>query len=174
MLNVILLRGLAGNIYSTGLDDLARELNKLNNVDYVVVSPYTDWRQWAQRIAKWKDPTVLVGHSYGVAGICGIARTSGVQVPLLVSFDPSQYSWMALSLWGSGGNTVPNNVGLAYNFYQDSGLIGRQVLLRDDMDVSKVHNTLIENTSHGNIEDIDELQVKVIKLIRDLSDNGPE
>ena len=80
----------------------------------------------------WKDQTILIGHSYGVTAALGAARRSGVFVPVMYSFDPSQWWWMSWRLQGSGGNAVPSNIKRVVNFYQPHGAIGRQRLYRDD------------------------------------------
>src|SRR3990167_11281900 len=165
--NVILARGLAGAVYSTGLDILALELRKLPQVDYVIVVQYTDWRRVGDRIKNFRDDTVLVGHSFGVTAMLGAARRASSKFfPLAIMFDPSQWWRQSFSLWGSGGKTVPINVKRVVNFYQGGGMIGRQELARDDGTEHEILNQLVPDTSHADIDDRRDLHEKAITEIK--------
>jgi hypothetical protein len=154
MYNVILFRGLWGTIWSAGLDILGESLRKLPNVDYVVVLPYTAQSSAASMLARFKDPTILIGHSFGVGALLNVAKESKVQIPLAVSFDPSQY-WR-------GGHTLPKNIKRCINFWQDAPwwFIGNQK-------ITGAENIHVD-TTHANIEDRRDLHLKVLDEINKL------
>lgn len=147
-INVVLLRGLLGNVYSRGMDSLGAKLAKLSGVDYVTVEDYTSWRSVRDRIAKWKDPTVLIGHSYGSNAVTKIAAALSpkVKIPLIVSVDPSQ--WFSVWLMQFGPSRIGENVALAINYYQQGFPIGNVKLSG-----SNVRNIPV-NTTHIQIDDL--------------------
>lgn len=167
-INVVLFRGLVGNVYSRGMDTLGAKLAKLPGVDYVTVEDYGSWRSARDRVARWRDPTVLVGHSYGVTAALGVARALGARIPLVIAFDPSQWAWMSIALWGTGGNAVAGNVSECVNFYQLSGAIGRQRLARDDGGLRGIENRPVTNAGHKEIDDLPELHAASIAKVRGL------
>lgn len=171
--NAILLGGLGGEYYSAGLNPLARDLGKVPGVDYVVVGSYRDWRQQVQMIGRFRDPNVLIGHSYGATAVLGIARAlSGKKrFPLIVTLDPSQWWRWAWTLWGSGGNNVVGSVEQVLNFYQTGGVIGRQLLYRDDGGANGIHNILVES-SHTEIDDDPAIHRQIIGAIRNVVTRG--
>lgn len=156
--NVVLMRGLAGNVYSRGMDAVGAKLAKLPGVDYVTVEDYGSWRSIRDRLLRWRDPTIIGGHSFGAnaATIIATQLRGKRNIPLLIGVDPSPYwSW---SLWQSGPDAIGDNVARTVNFYQLSGLIGRQELrgrgvvniplsasshTTIDDDVERVHNPII-------------------------------
>ena len=162
--NVILMRGLAGNIYSRGMDALGAKLAKLPNVDYVTVEEYGSWKSIRDRIARFRDPTVVGGHSFGANAATIIAEqlhSRGVRFPLLLSIDPSPYwSW---SLWQSGPSRIGNNVLKTVNMYQTSGLIGRQTLVGVN-----VSNVVVES-SHTEIDDLALVHDRAIQEVQKLA-----
>lgn len=164
MINVVLFRGLAGNTFSAGLDILALKLKKLPGVDYVIVVPYTDWSRMAERVKNFKDPTVFIGHSYGVTSIMRLAREVNSYIPLAISFDPSQYV-------SFGSNGVPINIDKVVNFYQNPPwfrffAIGGQKLYRANLgNEHNIDNQLITGVTHSNIEDNSQLHQKALDLV---------
>lgn len=155
--NIILFRGLAGTYYSAGLDVLAEDLRRLKNVDYVVVLPYTAADSAARMIERFRDDTVLIGHSFGVGAFLNVAKGTSRVIPLAVSFDPSQY-------WG-GGHTIPSNLKRVINFWQDTPRwmfwkIGNQ-------EISGAENVHVDAT-HTNIEDRRDLHLKVLDEVSKL------
>lgn len=163
MINVILFRGLAGNVYSTGLDVLAMDLKKIEGVDYVMVVPYTDYKMMAERLAGFKDPTVLIGHSYGVTSAIRMARMlPTTKFPALISFDPSQYVF--------DSNEVPGNITKVLNFYQKGRWpfgIGNQRLYRNNasQQITGITNEYVSGVTHASIEDHKPLHQKSIDKI---------
>ena len=92
---VILIRGLA-NIFSTGLDTLAGELNKagIPARSTSLGDPQARARaiSTAYAASRRNRPVILVGHSYGAdeaIRIAGALDTLGVPVALLITFDPT-------------------------------------------------------------------------------------
>ena len=166
--NVILMRGLAGNIYSRGMDSLGSKLAKLPNVDYITVEDYGSWRSIRDRITKFKDPTVIGGHSFGdnAATMIAAALDGKVNIPLLVGVDPSPYwSW---GLWQSGPSALTPNVKKAINLYQNNGLIGRQKLyLASGNKKTALQNILVEST-HTEIDDNELVHKTIIDAVKAL------
>lgn len=162
--NVVIGRGLLGNIYSKGMDALGAKVAKIPGVDYVMVEDYTNWRSTRDRIAKWKDPTIIGGHSfYGNAATIIAESLPKVKFPLLFTVDPSPYwSW---SLWQSGPSLISPNVARALNMYQNSGLIGRQRLTRPEGDETNITNWPV-NSSHTAIDDLEIVHNAIIAEIR--------
>lgn len=165
--NVVLMRGLAGNIYSRGVDALGSKLAKLKNVDYITVEDYGSWRSIRDRITKFKDPTVIGGHSFGAnaATIIGTELDGRVNIPLLVSIDPSPFwSW---SLRQSGPDAVSMNVKSVLNQYQNNGLIGRQKLWRPLGTATGIKNLAVEST-HTEIDDLPLVHDAIIAAVKSL------
>lgn len=160
--NLVLMRGLLGETYSRGMDVLGSKAAKLPNVDYVTVEDYGNWRSIRSRIQKWKDPTVLGGHSFGANAATIIAASmDAVKFPLLLTFDCSQHwSWY---LFKSGPALIENNVKLAMNWYQTSGLIGRQKLI--SMGTATVSNIEVGGSSHVSIDDREDLHARALTEI---------
>lgn len=160
--NVILGRGLLGKVYSQGMDVLGAKVAKIPGVDFVSVEDYTSWRSIRDRIPKYRDPTILVGHSFFANAITIIAsQLSHIQFPLLLTVDPSPYwSW---SLFQSGPDIIGQNVARTVNQYQTSGLIGRVTLQGRgvvNVPISSTH-TQIDDSELVHQRAIDEIK-KVI------------
>jgi hypothetical protein len=174
-INVLAFGGLGGRTYSAGVKTILMALEQYRGpgkpIDYMTFEDYASWRNWSEAMAGWRDDTVLIGHSYGVAAMCGVARRLGMlgpKIPLAISLDPSQYVWMSFALWGSGGNSVPYRIGKATNFYQTNGLIGRQLLYRDDGGQKDILNLSQPHASHTSIDDDPKVQKLVIDEIKRL------
>lgn len=151
--NVVLLRGLLGRRYSRGMDRLSARIARMPGIDYTTVEDYTSWRAVRDRISVWRDPTVIGGHSFGANASTIIAKAlkDRVEIPLLLSVDPSPY-W-SFWLWQFGPSRVAANVRRAVNFYQPHGVIGRQQLAAAPGTSTVVENTLVEDASHVSIDD---------------------
>lgn len=117
---VYLLRGLIGDIFSLGMDDLAAKIEQRGikaSVHGVSVARFLA----GDIIAKYRrDPSIapimLIGHSTGGDEIITIARrlkTAGIPVALAFGFDPTPIA-----------SDVPSNVELFINLYQATNLIG--------------------------------------------------
>ena len=159
--NAYLLRGFIG-VFSTGIDDLGRQLNGSGIRAHV----YQDdqWSALAKRIgqeyrnAPDAEPLVLIGHSYGADDVVRIARLldkQDIAVDLMVTLDPVTPP------------AVPKNVRHALNLYQSNGLWDALPFLRgvalktepgfvgrlENFDIKRDRRDLLEpGTDHFNIE----------------------
>ena len=152
-INVILMRGLLGRHYSRGIDRLGARIAKLPGVDFVSVEDYSAWRSVRDRVAAWRDPTIIGGHSFGANASTKIAKAlkGRVEIPLILSVDPSPY-W-SFFLWQFGPSRVSGNVARALNFYQPHGWIGRQQLDLARGSSAAIENIEITSASHASIDD---------------------
>lgn len=159
--NVVLMRGLLGEVYSKGMDTLGAKLAKLPNVDYVTVEDYANWRSIRDRLTRWRDKSIIGGHSFGANAATIIAESlPKLPIPMLLSFDPSQYwSWR---LFQKGPSFVPQSVGRVVNYYQNGFPIGYQQLRTGDNDLL---NMRVE-TTHTEIDDIPMLHDLAIKEVQ--------
>jgi hypothetical protein len=116
-----LLRGLIGDIYSLGMDELAEKIEQrgikasahgVSAVVYLANRIIRDYRADPAGMT----PIILVGHSTGADAIISIAerlKAADVPVAMAIGFDPTRIA--------SG---VPSNVDLFINLYQGTNLIG--------------------------------------------------
>jgi LysM repeat protein len=118
--HVYLLRGLIGDIFSLGMDDLAEKIRQRGI--RASVHGVSAARVLADAIiAKYRSepslaPIVLIGHSTGGDEIIVMAerlKAANVPVALAVGFDPTPIA-----------RDVPSNVELFINLYQATNLIG--------------------------------------------------
>ena len=170
-INIVILRGLGGIGYMDNLAARCRALKK-QGVDYVQIGGYDTWKTLAGQLRRFSDKSVLIGHSFGVTGVLGAARRAGLDIPLVVTFDPSQYAGASWPLIGSGGNVVPMNVRKVINFYQVPWMplaIGGQKLYRDDGSLTGVTNTRVSNTSHVGISGREDLYDITVRAILDIT-----
>ena len=116
--HVYLLRGLVGEVFSTGFYDLAERIRE-SGVDASVHSMYAPGNLAGEIIAKNRrapEPVVLIGHSSGADAAISIAqrlRAANIPVALMFGFDPTPIA-----------GRVPDNVGVFINLYQKTNLIG--------------------------------------------------
>ena len=116
---VFALRGMMGAVFSTGMDDLASELNSRGLRTTVHAR---EWQETAeQAIAEYRAAPnrriMLVGHSDGADGILSIAsrlKEAGVPVALAITFDPTRVF----------SKPVPDNVERFVNLYQSTNILG--------------------------------------------------
>jgi LysM repeat protein len=113
-----LFRGVAGLIYSTGIDRLADRISHAGltaSVDTYLVWPGVA----AEAIREYRRspfPIVLIGHSFGGDAAVGFAETlnnAGIPVSLLVTYDPTRIA-----------DAVPPNVERYINIYQSWNVMG--------------------------------------------------
>lgn len=117
---VYLLRGLIGDVFSLGMDDLAAKIQKrgvkasVHGVSAArflandIIKAYRSDRSLA--------PIMLIGHSTGGDEIITMAerlKAANIPVALAVAFDPTPIA-----------SDVPSNVELFINLYQATNLIG--------------------------------------------------
>ncbi len=118
--HVYLLRGLIGDVFSLGMDDLAAKIQK-RGVKASVHGVSTARFLADDIIRKYRDksllaPIVLIGHSTGGDEIIAMAerlKAANVPVALAVGYDPTRIA-----------SDVPSNVELFINLYQATNLIG--------------------------------------------------
>lgn len=153
---VYLLRGLA-NIFSLGMDDLTAKLNARgikasvhSYADLVALSNYA-----IEQATQGKRPTpvVIIGHSLGADAAVYMGNrltAAGVPVPLVVTFDPVNYT------------IASAKIGKVVNYYQAGGS-GKPV---SGPRVDNIDLTGSEALSHFNIEKAAELHNRVIAMIQ--------
>lgn len=116
--HVYLLRGLVGEVFSTGFYDLAARIRE-RGVEASVHSMYAPGNLASEIIAKHRRapaPVVLIGHSSGADAAISIAqrlRAANIPVALMFGFDPTPIA-----------GRVPDNVDVFINLYQKTNLIG--------------------------------------------------
>ena len=113
-----LFRGIAGLIYSRGMDELAQRINRAGV--QASVDTYLVWRAVAnQAIRDYRrdpEPITLIGHSMGGDSAVAFAEylnTADIPVSLLVTYDPSRFA-----------GDVPPNVQRYINIYQSLSVMG--------------------------------------------------
>lgn len=117
---VFVLRGMMGQVFSTGMDDLAAELNSRGlraTVHEREWQPVADLAISEFKAAKGKMRILLAGHSDGADGIIAMAyklQQNGIPVALAVTFDPTRVLQ----------KPVPGNVERFVNLYQSTNLLG--------------------------------------------------
>ena len=107
-----LFRGIAGLIYSRGMDELVRRISRAGV--QVSVDTYLMWRAVAnQAIRDYRrdpEPITLIGHSMGgdfTVAFAAYLNAADIPVSLLVTCDPSRFA-----------GYVPPNVQRYINIYQ--------------------------------------------------------
>src|SRR5690606_30447789 len=123
--------------------------------------PYTALDgQIGQMIGRWTDDTYFLCHSYGVRAVMQMiaAWTAGPRVPLVLSFDPSQWVW-------PGANDVPARVEFCHNFYQRGWPIGNQRLKRIGGGEAGIVNEEV-SSSHTGIDDLLYTQTKAFGYLK--------
>jgi esterase/lipase len=160
--HIYLLRGFAG-IFSTGLDNLAEQLNRQGY--HATVHSYTDEPALAAEAAReqksGKGPIIIIGHSFGAEAAATMAqdmKAQGASVALIVSYGPT------VSM------TVPSNVRQVINYYQGDvpfkkgpGFTGRMANINLDKS---------EGINHFNVEKVAFLQKQVIAHVQAIVSPG--
>lgn len=167
-INVIAFGGLSGSFYSTGLKTILMRLEGVPGIDFRTFEDYASWKRWGSTLTSWRDDTVMLGHSYGVAAMFGAVRTmgdKGPKIPLAISFDPSQWVFMSIGLWGSGGNTAPHRVTKVINWWQAGLPIGYQRIYRPDGGQAGIVNEQVQGPHHA-VEDLPQLQARAVEEIK--------
>jgi hypothetical protein len=116
--HVYLLRGLVGEVFSTGFYDLAARIRE-RGVEATVNSMYAPGNLAGEIIAKHRRapaPVVLIGHSSGADSAIAVAsylKAANIPVAVMFGFDPTPIA-----------GRIPDNVDLFINLYQKTNLIG--------------------------------------------------
>jgi hypothetical protein len=161
-----LFRGIAGLIYSRGMDKLAERIKRAGIP--ASVDTYLMWRPVAdQAIADYRrdpQPITIIGHSMGGDSALAFAETlnaENIPVNLLVTYDPSRIA-----------DNVPPNVERYINIFQSSNFMGGGNVVQGPRFHGhyasfnlKDHTEII----HINIEKNDRIQEQLVHKIVELA-----
>ena len=162
---VYLFRGVAGLIYSRGIDKLAARIRHTGIA--ASVGTYLLWRSVADdAIRDYRrdpQPITLIGHSMGgdcVLGFAEMLNEAHIPVSLLVTYDPTRIA-----------DDVPPNVERYINIFQSSSIMGGGNVVPG----SRFHGdyasyNLKDHTEivHINIEKADAIQEQLVTKIAQL------
>ncbi len=161
-----LFRGVAGLIYSRGIDKLAARIRRAGIP--ASVGTYLLWRPTVdEAIRDYRrdpQPIVLIGHSMGgdcVLDFAEMLNQAGIPVSLLVTYDPTRIA-----------DNVPPNVERYINIYQSSNFMGGGNVVQG----SRFHGhyasyNLKDHAEivHINIEKADRIQEQLVAKISQLT-----
>lgn len=161
-----LFRGIAGLIYSRGVDKLTDRIKRIGLA--ADVETYLMWRPICeQAIRDYRrdpQPIILIGHSMGGDSALAFAEAlnaENIPVSLLVTYDPSRIA-----------DDVPPNVERYINIFQSSNFMGGGNVVQGTRFHGhyasfnlKEHSELI----HINIEKADRIQEQLVAKIRELA-----
>jgi pimeloyl-ACP methyl ester carboxylesterase len=161
-----LFRGIAGLIYSRGVDKLAQRIKRAG-IDSSV-DTYLVWRGVAdQAIRDYRrdpQPITLIGHSMGGDSALDFAEMLNAQnipVSLLVTYDPSRIA-----------DDVPPNVERYINIYQSSNFMGGGNVVQGARFHGHYASYNLKNHSeivHINIEKTDRIQDQLVDKVAQLA-----
>jgi fermentation-respiration switch protein FrsA (DUF1100 family) len=161
-----LFRGVAGLIYSRGMDSLADRIRHAGVA--ASVQTYLVWRgaadQAIQDYRRDPAPIILIGHSMGGDSALSVAErlnSENIPVSLLVTYDPTRIA-----------DDVPPNVERYINIYQSSNIMGGGNVVQ----ASRFHGhyasfNLKDHTEiiHINIEKAERIQEQLARKVAELS-----
>lgn len=161
-----LFRGVAGLIYSLGMDKLEARIKRAGIS--ASVDTYLMWRPVvAQAIRDYRrdpQPITIIGHSMGGDSALDFAETlnaENIPVSLLVTYDPTRIA-----------DDVPPNVERYINIYQSSSIMGGGNVVQGARFHGhyasynlKDHNEIV----HINIEKADHIQEQLVAKVRELA-----
>ena len=167
--HVYLLRGLA-NVFSLGMDDLAKKLNARGIP--ATVHEYGQWASLADAAAAesratGNSPIIIVGHSLGADAAVEMAeRLTALGTPpkLVVTFDPV------------GVTQVGASAGYFINYYQSNNGYGKRLSAGPGFRGNIVNRNLnaIGGIDHFNIEKSPRLHDEVITQVRSITTPKPK
>ncbi|WP_024281380.1 thioesterase domain-containing protein [Xanthobacter sp. 126] len=167
--HVYLLRGLA-NVFSLGMDDLAKKLNARGIP--ATVHEYGQWASLADAAAAesratGNSPIIIVGHSLGADAAVEMAeRLTALGTPpkLVVTFDPV------------GVTQVGASSGYFVNYYQSNNGYGKRLTAGPGFHGNIVNRNLnaIGGIDHFNIEKSPRLHDEVITQVRSITTPRPK
>jgi LysM repeat protein len=160
-----LFRGVAGLIYSRGMDSLTERIRQAGIP--ASVQTYLTWRGAADQAIKdyLRDPApiTLIGHSMGgdaALSFAGALNAENIPVSLLVTYDPTRIA-----------DDVPANVERYINIYQSSNFMGGGNVVQGSRFHGhyasfnlKQHSEII----HINIEKAERIQEQIVSKIAQL------
>lgn len=161
-----LFRGVAGLIYSRGMDSLADRIRHAGVA--ASVQTYLLWRaaidQAIQDYRRDPAPIILIGHSMGGDSVLAFAQrlnNENIPVSLLVTYDPTRIA-----------DDVPPNVERYINIFQSSNIMGGG----DVVQASRFHGhyasfNLKDHSEiiHINIEKAEHIQEQLARKIAELA-----
>jgi hypothetical protein len=161
-----LFRGVAGLIYSRGMDGLAERINRAGVT--ASVDTYLMWRPVADAAIREyrRDPApiTLIGHSAGgdsALGFAEVLNAAGIPVSLLVTYDPTRIA-----------DDVPPNVERYINIYQSRSIMGGGDVVAGrgfHGHYASVNLTEHREIVHINIEKADGVQEQLVRKIAQLA-----
>lgn len=161
-----LFRGVAGLIYSRGMDKLEERIRHAGIT--ASVETYLMWRPVAdQAIRDYRrdpQPITLIGHSMGGDSALAFAETlnaENIPVSLLVTYDPSRIA-----------DDVPPNVERYINIFQSSNFMGGGNVVQGARFHGHYASYNLKDHSeiiHINIEKTDRIQEQLITKIREIA-----
>jgi hypothetical protein len=161
-----LFRGIAGLIYSRGMDKLADRIKRTGLP--ASVDTYLVWRSVAeQAIADYRrdpQPVILIGHSMGGDSCLDFAEELNAQnipVSLLVTYDPSRLA-----------DDVPGNVERYINIFQSSNVMGGGNITQGGHFHGHFASYNLKDHSeiiHINIEKADRIQEQLVAKVAALA-----
>ena len=164
-----LFRGVAGLLYSRGMDSLAERIQQAGIP--ANVQTYLLWRPVVEdAIRDYRrdpQPITLMGHSMGGDSALAFAErlnAEGIPVSLLVTFDPTRIA-----------DDVPPNVERYINVFQSSNIMGGGNVVQGSRFHGhyasynlKDHNEIV----HINIDKSEQIQEQLVTKITELSENS--
>lgn len=161
-----LFRGVAGLIYSRGMDKLAERITRAGLS--ASVSTYLTWRgvadQAIQDYRRDPAPITLIGHSMGGDSALAFAEALNAQnipVGLLVTYDPSRIA-----------DDVPPNVQRYINIYQSDNIMGGGNVVQGSRFHGHYASYNLKDHSeivHINIEKADRIQEQLVTKVVELA-----
>ena len=161
-----LFRGVAGLIYSRGMDGLADRIRHAGVA--ASVQTYLLWRAAAdQAIQDYRRdpaPIILIGHSMGGDSALSFAErlnNENIPVSLLVTYDPTRIA-----------DDVPPNVERYINIYQSSNFMGGGNVVQASRFHGHYASFNLKNHSeiiHINIEKAERIQEQLVRKVVALS-----
>jgi esterase/lipase len=161
-----LFRGVAGLIYSRGMDSLADRIQHAGVA--ASVQTYLLWRaavdQAIQDYRRDPAPIVLIGHSMGGDSALAFARrlnSENIPVSLLVTYDPTRIA-----------DDVPPNVERYINIFQSSNFMGGGNVVQTARFHGHYASFNLKDHSeiiHINLEKAEHIQEQLVRKIAELS-----
>ncbi|QTL02743.1 hypothetical protein J5J86_18475 [Aquabacter sp. L1I39] len=165
---VYLMRGLA-NVFSYGMDDLAKKLNE-KGIEAEVYE-YGVWQSLADDAVAWskanrRAPVIIAGHSLGADAAINMAErmtAEGVPPRLVFTFDPV------------GVTTIGAARGRFINFYQDNNGFGKALTPTAGFKGKLDNRNLagVPGLDHFNIDKSAALHAEVVKAVASLTYRAP-
>jgi hypothetical protein len=161
-----LFRGVAGMIYSRGIDKLAERIKRIGIT--ASVQTYLMWQPVAgEAIRDYRRdpaPITIIGHSMGGDSALSLAETlnaADIPVSLLVTYDPTRIA-----------DDVPPNVERYINLFQSSNFMGGGNVVQGQRFHGHYASFNLKNHSeivHINIEKADRIQEQLVAKIVQLA-----